>query len=79
MEVKEDTYIEIVTETLLEAGYVVNTPERDIIMYDAEKEGLVWIYALTDYMDAEGYEVFDFEGGYYVTYHYKDGDHEENK
>ncbi len=52
---------------------------RDFLYYDAEKEGLVWIYALTDYMDAEGYEVIDFEGGYYVTYHYKDGDQEENE
>lgn len=51
---------------------------RDFLYYDAEKEGLVWIYALTDEMDAEGFEVMDFEGGYYLTYHYKDGDHEAN-
>ncbi|WP_334071343.1 hypothetical protein [Paenibacillus sp. A14] len=52
---------------------------RDFLYYDAEQEGLVWIYALTDYMDSEGYEIIDFDGGYYVTYHYKDGDHEENE
>jgi hypothetical protein len=51
---------------------------RDFLYYDPEKEGLVWIYALTDYMDCGGYECIDFEGGYYVTYHYKDGDQQEN-
>ncbi|MGP0586199.1 GyrI-like domain-containing protein [Paenibacillus timonensis] len=52
---------------------------RDFLYYDAEKEGLVWMYALTDEMDAEGFEVMDFEGGSYLTYHYKDGDHEANE
>ncbi|MGG6312426.1 GrpB family protein [Paenibacillus macerans] len=33
LEVKEDTDIEKATETLLDAGYIVNTPKRDIIMY----------------------------------------------
>lgn len=51
---------------------------RDFLYYDADKEGLVWIYALTDEMDAAGFEVMDFEGGIYVTYHYNDGDYEEN-
>lgn len=51
---------------------------RDFLYYDTEKGGLVWIYALTEEMDAEGFEVIDFDGGYYLTYHYKDGDHEEN-
>lgn len=52
---------------------------RDFLYYDAEHEGLVWIYALTDEMDPEGFEVIDFEGGYYLTYHYKDGDDKENE
>jgi hypothetical protein len=52
---------------------------RDFLYYDVEKGGLVWIYALTDYIDPEGYETFGFEGGYYVSYHYKDGDNEENE
>jgi hypothetical protein len=51
---------------------------RDFLYYDAEQEGLVWIYALTEGMDPEDYQVIDFEGGIYLTYHYKDGDHEEN-
>ncbi|WMT41771.1 GrpB family protein [Paenibacillus sp. D2_2] len=33
IEVKEDTDILSITETMLDAGYVVNTPESDIIMY----------------------------------------------
>ena len=37
---------------------------------------MVWIYALTDDMEAEDHEVIDFEGGYYLTYAYKDGDEE---
>ncbi|MBU5671458.1 hypothetical protein [Paenibacillus brevis] len=56
-----------------------NFTPRDFLYFDAEQGGLVWIYALTDYMDAEEYEVLDFDGGFYVTYHYKDGDYEENE
>lgn len=33
IEVEIDTDIQSITETMLEAGYVVNTPESDIIMY----------------------------------------------
>ncbi|AZS18136.1 GrpB family protein [Paenibacillus lutimineralis] len=33
IEVEVDTDIQSITETMLEAGYVVNTPESDIIMY----------------------------------------------
>jgi GrpB-like predicted nucleotidyltransferase (UPF0157 family) len=33
IEVKEDTNIPSITETMLDAGYVVNTPDSDIIMY----------------------------------------------
>lgn len=52
---------------------------RDFLYYDAEQEGLVWIYALTDSIDPEGFEIIDFEGGLYITYHYKDGDDKENE
>lgn len=55
-----------------------NFSPRDFLYFDEEKGGLVWIYALTDYMSAENFETFDFDGGIYLTYHYKDGDHEEN-
>lgn len=52
---------------------------RDYLYYDEKYGGMVWMYALTDGMDAGGYETIDFDGGYYVTYHYKDGDHAANE
>ena len=52
---------------------------RDYLYFDEQQGGMVWIYALTDYIDTEGFETFDFDGGLYVTYHYKDGDDEENE
>lgn len=52
---------------------------RDYLYFDEKQGGLVWMYALADYMDTEGYETLDFDGGYYVTYHYKDGDEAENE
>lgn len=51
---------------------------RDFLYFDEEKQGLVWMWALSQDMDAGGNEVIDFEGGYYVTYAYKDGDEETN-
>lgn len=56
-----------------------NFAPRDFLYFDEEKGGMAWIYALTDYINTEGFETFDFDGGLYVTYHYKDGDHEENE
>lgn len=51
---------------------------RDFLYFDEEKQGLVWIWALSEDMDNGGNEVIDFEGGYYLTYVYKDGDEEAN-
>lgn len=49
---------------------------RDFLCFDEEKQGLVWWWALSDDMDYGSNEVVDFEGGYYVTYFFKDGDEE---
>ena len=51
---------------------------RDFLYYDEEEQGMVWIWALSEDMDADGNEVIDFDGGYYLTYAYKDGDEEAN-
>lgn len=51
---------------------------RDFLYFDEEKQGMVWIWALSEDMDDGGNEVIDFEGGYYLTYTYKDGDEETN-
>ena len=48
------------------------------MFYDEEKQGMVWWWALSDHMDNDGYEVIEFDGGYYLSYAYKDGDEEEN-
>ena len=39
---------------------------------------MIWIWALSEDMDNGGHEIIDFEGGYYLTYAYKDGDNEAN-
>lgn len=49
---------------------------RDFLYFDEEKQGMVWIWALSEDMDAGGNEKIDFDGGYYLTYAYKDGDEE---
>ncbi len=49
---------------------------RDFLCFDEEKQGLIWWWALNDDMDDGSNEVVDFEGGYYVTYFFKDGDEE---
>nr|WP_307990349.1 hypothetical protein [uncultured Niameybacter sp.] len=46
---------------------------RDFLYYDLEKQGMVWMWALTEDMDDGGYELIDFEGGYYLAYAYQDG------
>lgn len=51
---------------------------RDFLFFDEEKQGMVWWWALSEDMDDGGNEVVDFEGGYYITYVYKDGDEETN-
>ncbi len=51
---------------------------RDFLCFDEEKQGLVWWWALSEDMDDGDNEVVDFEGGYYITYVYKDGDEETN-
>ncbi len=51
---------------------------RDFLCFDGESGGMVWLYALSEGMDAGGYEVVDCEGGCYVTYVYRDGDEETN-
>jgi len=52
---------------------------RDFLYYDEEKKGMVWIWALSGDMDSGGNEVFDFDGGCYLTYAYRDGDEETNR
>ena len=41
-------------------------------------KGMVWMWALSEDMDAGENEVIDFDGGYYLTYAYKDGEDEAN-
>ena len=52
---------------------------RDFLCFDGENRGLVWLYALSEGMDDGGYEVVDCEGGFYITYAYRDGDEETNQ
>lgn len=52
---------------------------RDFLYYDEEKQGMVWLWALTDDMDAGGNEVVLCDGGYYMAYTYKDGDESEGE
>ncbi|MBU5425546.1 GyrI-like domain-containing protein [Tissierella pigra] len=47
---------------------------RDFLCFDEEKQGLIWIFALSEDIDSGGNEVIDFDGGLYLTYAYKDGD-----
>ena len=51
---------------------------RDFLYFDEERQGMVWIWALSEDMDSGQNEVIDFDGGYYVTYAYRDGDEEAN-
>ena len=52
---------------------------RDFLYFDEEKQGLVWIFALSEGIDSGGNEVIDFDGGFYLTYTYKDGDEDTNE
>lgn len=51
---------------------------HDFLCFDMETESMIWLYALSEGMDNGGYAVIDCEGGYYVTYTYRDGDEEAN-
>ncbi|AIQ65532.1 hypothetical protein PSTEL_22850 [Paenibacillus stellifer] len=49
---------------------------RDFLYYDEQQEGMVWIWALTESGETGGFDTLDFEGGYYLTFDYRDGDDE---
>ncbi|MBY9077356.1 hypothetical protein KIH86_15325 [Paenibacillus sp. HN-1] len=49
---------------------------RDFLYYDEQQEGMVWIWALTESGETGGFDTLDFEGGYYLTFAYRDGDDE---
>lgn len=51
---------------------------RDFLYYDEVHQGLVWMYALIPGLNTEGFERFEFDGGMYLTYVYKDGDDQTN-
>ena len=51
---------------------------RDFLYFDEEKQGFVWMWALSEDMNDGGNEIIDFDGGFYLTYAYKDGDEETN-
>lgn len=53
-----------------------NFMPRDFLFFDEENQGMVWWWALSDDMNDGGNKVVDFEGGYYLTYVYRDGDEE---
>ena len=52
---------------------------RDFLYFDEEKQGMVWIWALSEDMNDGGNQVINFDGGYYLTYTYKDGDDATNE
>lgn len=49
---------------------------RDFLYYDEEQQGMIWMWALCEGMSDGGNEVISFDGGYYLTYVYQDGDEE---
>ncbi|AEY67475.1 hypothetical protein [Clostridium sp. BNL1100] len=51
---------------------------RDFLYYDEEKKGMVWIWAITESGETGGFDTFDFDGGYYITFAYRDGDWEDH-
>jgi hypothetical protein len=51
---------------------------RDFLFFDEINQGMVWMWALSEDMDAKDHEQIAFEGGYYLTYAYKDGDEDTN-
>lgn len=51
---------------------------RDFLYFDEKRNGMVWMYALSEDIDPGEFEVIDFPGGLYLTYAYRDGGMEEN-
>lgn len=49
---------------------------RDLLYFDEVKQGMIWMWVLSEDMNDGGNEMIDFDGGYYLTYAYKDGDEE---
>lgn len=50
---------------------------RDFLYYDHARGGFVWIWIVNPGEDTGGFELEDGEGGWYLTYVYRDGDEEE--
>jgi len=53
-----------------------NFMPRDFLFFDTVEQGMVWWWALSEDMDCGNNDVVDFDGGYYLTYTYIDGDEE---
>lgn len=51
---------------------------RDFLFFNPEAGALEWWYAVEDGMPDGGYAKAEFEGGYFVTYTYRDQDEDEN-
>ena len=47
---------------------------RDFLFYDEERGGMVWWWALAEGMDDGGHARVAFDGGYCLTYVFRDGD-----
>lgn len=52
---------------------------RDFLFFNREANALEWWWALEDGMPDGGYAKTEFDGGYYVTYTYRDHDEETNQ
>ena len=66
---KFDAYFSALTPSLRDSFM-----PRDFLFFDAVNGGMVWLYALSEEIDAGDFDVIDVEGGYFLTYVYKDGD-----
>lgn len=51
---------------------------RDFLLYNPATDALEWWYAIEEGMPDGGYEKVNFEGGYFITYTYRDQDEPEN-
>lgn len=49
---------------------------RDFLFFNEAAGGMEWWWALAEGMPDGGFEKVSFEGGYYLTYFYRDGDGE---
>lgn len=70
---KFDRYFSAITPSARD-----NFMPRDFLFFDEENQGMVWWWALSDDMNDGDNKIVDFEGGYYLTYVYRDGDEETN-